>query len=440
MTAIASLGTKIKTSLVTTSNRIRQEYGDIDALANSIKEHGLIQKIVLHYTREPSEKIELVVGGRRLEALKRIGVETLIHGEHFLWSEEKPPLQLKAVELEENVRRKQLSWQEEVLAKQQLLEIMQSIYGEARNGQPSTMQRLGGSPSGFGVNKLAAMLGESNAATSKDLELARIITAVPVLAKAETKEAARRQAVLGVAIAKNIQAQAAAPQTPKATLWTLYEDSFISGVNSIVPGSVDVVICDPPYGAGVEGMGPNSQPILAKAFDDTKVPIPYLLAATLRVLKEDSFAFFFFDFITYSEWESCVRRVPGLVMDITPLIWVKNTVINTSPYTRYSRKYEPILVIRKGNPKLLRPSQADVIQESTITFGQNETKYYHAQKPVSLIERIIIDTTITGGSVCDFCAGSGTTGVAATRLGRRSIMFEKDPMACQIIKTRLAKP
>jgi hypothetical protein len=100
--------------------------------------------------------------------------------------------QLHWRELEENVKRKDLSWQEQVLAKKRLLEIMVAMHGEARAGEPSTMQRLGASPVGFGVNKLAAMLGESNAATSRDLELARLITAVHQLAQADTKEAARR--------------------------------------------------------------------------------------------------------------------------------------------------------------------------------------------------------------------------------------------------------
>lgn len=438
-----TLGTKVRIEDIKVDDRIRQDHGDIDGLANSIREHGLIQKIVLVYTPKPSEEIKLLVGGRRLRALRKIGVGTLIHQEHFLWSGESDPLRQKGIELEENVRRKSLSWQEEVLAKQQLLAIMVSLYGEVRLGQPTTLQRLGGSPTGFGVNKLAAMLGESNATTSKDLDLARLITAVPELGKAETKEAARRQASLGVAVALSQIAQAKAPQAKADKLWTLYEGDFIVNSVNISDGSVDVVICDPPYGNDVQGMAANSRQLLnertfADSYYETENLIKKIIQESYRVLKPDSFMFLFFDFILYS---SIVEEIGLAKFDEvpTPLIWVKNNVINTSPYTRYGRSYEPIMVARKGEPKLIRPSQRDVISVDSVlsSGGAVEKKFYHAQKPVALMERLILDTTVEGQTVCDFTAGSGSTGVAATRLKRRSILFEKDPVACQIIKTRL---
>jgi DNA modification methylase len=134
-----------------------------------------------------------------------------------------------------------------------------------------------------------------------------------------------------------------------------------------------------------------------------------------------------------------MARREGFSVDITPLIWVKNTVINTSPYTRYGRSYEPILVCRKGEPKLMRFSQRDVVEiQNVITRSTNETKFYHAQKPVALIEKFILDMTPPESTVVDFCAGSGTTGVAAVGLKRRVVLFEKDPSACRIIETRMA--
>ena len=88
----------------------------------------------------------------------------------------------------------------------------------------------------------------------------------------------------------------------------------------------------------------------------------------------------------------------------------------------------------------MRPSQNDVIQiQNVITRGTNELKYYHAQKPVALIEKFILDLTPPGpdSTVVDFCAGSGTTGEAALRQKRRVILFEKEHGACEIIKARL---
>src|SRR5271163_255815 len=444
MTQLQSLGTKIDSKDTQTNDRMRQDFGDIDSLANSIREHGLIQKIVL--TAHENE-IRLLVGERRLRALRKLGLSHLVLYEHFLWEENlsghldgEMKLRQQGVELEENVRRKDLSWQEQVLGKQRLLNIMHTLYGEARSGAPTTMQRLGGAPQGFGVNKLAAMLGESNAATSKDLELARLITTVPQLAKAETKEAARRQASLGLAVALSQIAQAKnPPKTDKK--WTLYEGDFTVNSVNISDGSVDLVIVDPPYGEDTSGMGPNSRELITAPFADNSTTmlniISDLAKSAWRVLRPDSFAAFFFDFICYGTWLNELAAT-GFDVDFQPLIWVKNNVINTSPYTRYGRSYEPILVARKGSPKLFRPSQRDVIQINTVTVASpHETKFYHAQKPVELIEKFILDMTAPGGTVVDFCAGSGTTGVAALRQKRQVVLFEKDAQACQIIRTRL---
>jgi len=419
---------------VIVESRIRTDLGDIDELCNSIREVGLIQPIVLDRTNK------LIAGERRFRALKRLGFNVLVHGKTFVYNDEQDTLRLKAMEIEENVKRKQLTWQEEVLAKKRILEIMQQIHGVAGPGRPSQSVGLGVTSSGFGINKLASLLGESNAQTSKDVELAELIEAVPALAKAETKEAARRQATLAVTVAAALQmAQKNPPKTEQK--WTLYEGDFVNNANNIEDNSMDLVIVDPPYGADTSGMGPNSKVLLAKPFQDSLVPTNVLLShlaeQSYRVLRPDRFACFFFDFVLY---EDLIEQLDGFgfVVDIVPLIWVKNTVINTTPYTRYGRSYEPILLARKGEPKLIRPSQRDVIQvDNVITRSANEQKLYQAQKPIALIRKLIEDLCVPSGTVVDFCAGSGTTGEAALRSGRRVVLFEKDVIACNIIRGRL---
>jgi len=420
---------------IDTSGRIRQDFGDIDALATSIKSVGLIQPIIVN------RENKLIAGERRLRALKKLGVVELIHTVHFLFNDELDPLKLAAMEVEENVKRKSLSWQEEVLAKKRLLDIMVQIHGPSRSGPTARTDIIGTTSAGFGINKLAVLLGESNAQTSKDVELAELITSVPTLAKAETKEAARRQATLAIAVATGLQQAAQRPKVEGEKKWTLYEGDFVNNVNNINSNTVDLVIVDPPYGEDVQGMGANSKQLLARPFADSKAEVLTLCSAlaaqSYRVLREDRFAFFFFGFAIYKDLVAELR-LAGFEVDTTPLVWVKNTVINTSPYTRYGRAYEPILVARKGEPKILRPGQNDVIEFSTVTVRTTtEQKLYHAQKPVELIEKFILDTTILDGLVVDFCSGSGTTGVAALKLKRRVVLFEKDLTACQIIKSRM---
>lgn len=60
------------------------------------------------------------------------------------------------------------------------------------------------------------------------------------------------------------------------------------------------------------------------------------------------------------------------------------------------------------------------------------------QKPVALAEHFIKSYSDSGDNVLDFCLGSGTTGVAAIRTGRRFAGIEKSEKHFQIACNRLA--
>src|SRR6266852_3083871 len=119
----------MKIEEVLVEDRLRIDMGDIDELCNSIREFGLIQPIVL--ARQGNK---LVAGGRRFAALQRLNTKELEHGIHYIWNYETDGLRLKAIELEENIRRKDLSWQEIVNGKAQLLQTMQQIHGAPSGG------------------------------------------------------------------------------------------------------------------------------------------------------------------------------------------------------------------------------------------------------------------------------------------------------------------
>lgn len=57
-------------------------------------------------------------------------------------------------------------------------------------------------------------------------------------------------------------------------------------------------------------------------------------------------------------------------------------------------------------------------------FSESESRIHDAQKPISLFEFLIKLTTIKGQVVLDPFMGSGTTAIAAKRLGRQFIGFE----------------
>jgi ParB-like chromosome segregation protein Spo0J len=63
---------KIKIEDIKVANRFRKDLGDIDTLAQSIKDAGLLQPICVN-----EDTNELVDGGRRIEAYKRLGMSEI---------------------------------------------------------------------------------------------------------------------------------------------------------------------------------------------------------------------------------------------------------------------------------------------------------------------------------------------------------------------------
>lgn len=408
-------------------NRLRSDMGDIDGLCNSISEHSLIQPIVV------SRDGNLIAGGRRLEALRRMGTKVLTEGVHFVFNDQLNPLKRKGMELEENIRRKDLSWQEVVTGKQQLLELMQSIHGQPSGGRPRA-----GSDGGFSVTKLAAMLGESAATTAGDLQVAEALKQFPAIGKAETKGSAlTKMKIFGALASMHVTgaAKKLLQGTPgqKQRTWTLYEQDFRHV--DIGADSCDLVWTDLPYGADIDSMSAHAAASQIASFNDTKLEALQLLSSiaeqSWRVLKNDRYAVFCFGFVTYTDLVFELERV-GFSVNPVPVVWVKNTKSGENPTTRYCNGYEPILVAAKGRPNFIIPGQSNV-----ITLPVESQKIQAVQKPVALVEKFLREMTGEGALVVDWCAGTGTTGVACDKLNRRSILFEKDPSMAALAKVRL---
>lgn len=65
--------------------------------------------------------------------------------------------------------------------------------------------------------------------------------------------------------------------------------------------------------------------------------------------------------------------------------------------------------------------------KTVLKFSRDKDKSHPTQKPVALFEYLIRTYTNEGMTVLDNCAGSGTTAIAAERSNRRWICIERDP-------------
>jgi site-specific DNA-methyltransferase (adenine-specific) len=73
----------------------------------------------------------------------------------------------------------------------------------------------------------------------------------------------------------------------------------------------------------------------------------------------------------------------------------------------------------------------------TKEYGKTQRTPHPTQKPLELIERIILASTNPNDLVLDFFAGSGTTAVAAIDLGRRFLGCDSDAKYVEIANDRI---
>ena len=80
----------------------------------------------------------------------------------------------------------------------------------------------------------------------------------------------------------------------------------------------------------------------------------------------------------------------------------------------------------------------DTWWHTIVGTNSKEKTGYPTQKPLGVLERIIRASSNPGDLVLDFFAGSGTTGAACLKLGRRFILVDNNPQAIEVMQKRFA--
>ena len=89
--------------------------------------------------------------------------------------------------------------------------------------------------------------------------------------------------------------------------------------------------------------------------------------------------------------------------------------------------------IKKPNTQMRSVWAIGTPKKSEKTFGKHPT-----QKPLDLLERIILASTNEGDLILDPFMGSATTGVAALKLGRKFVGIEKEKEFVELAEKRLS--
>ena len=114
----------------------RELFEDIKELADSIRRYGQLQPLLVRKLEDNT--YQLVAGERRYQALQQLEYH---HAEALLIDEETDPRTILAVQLEENVQRKELTWKEVALGTLKYHMLQEELDPEWT--QQQTAQRLG---------------------------------------------------------------------------------------------------------------------------------------------------------------------------------------------------------------------------------------------------------------------------------------------------------
>ena len=179
-----------------------------------------------------------------------------------------------------------------------------------------------------------------------------------------------------------------------------------------------------------------------------------------RLLSPDGSLFFHIDYREVHYCKVLLDQIFGRESFINEIIWAYDYGARAT--RRWSPKHDNILWYAK-NPKnytynydaidripymapgLVGPEKAargktptDTWWHTIVSPNGKEKTGYPTQKPLAILSRIIRVHSNPGDAVLDFFAGSGTTGEAALRLGRRATLVDNNPQAIKVMARRLA--
>ena len=249
-------------------------------------------------------------------------------------------------------------------------------------------------------------------------------------------------------------------------------------------GSFDLIYIDPPFNTGkvqsrkrlrtvrdeegdrigFKGRRYRTRIIGESAFDDRFEDFPEFIEPKLReayrLLSPTGALFLHIDYREAHYCKVMLDNIFGRASFINEIIWAYDYGARSK--RRWSAKHDNILWYVKdpGNytyryvdvdripymaPGLVGPEKAargktptDVWWQTIVSPNGKEKTGYPTQKPIAILNRIVRVHSNLGDKVLDFFAGSGTTGEAAVRSGRRAVLVDNNPEAIRVMRRRLS--
>tara|TARA_R110000868_G_scaffold51826_3_gene163974 strand:- start:4435 stop:5760 length:1326 start_codon:yes stop_codon:yes gene_type:complete len=423
-------------SIIVAPDRQRREFklNELNELTDSIKSNGLFHPIVL---RTEGERHILVAGERRLRAiadLHALGTPFLYDSTTIPLNEvpyvslsDLSPLAAEEAELDENIRRTNLTWQERATAHARLNSLRVAQAAERGVPPPSVADialEVRGSSEGINQETTRRELIVARHMANPSVKAAKSVDEAFKILRRE--EAAANHRALGAEVGR----------TFTADLHRALNGDSLEWMRECPDKQFDVILTDPPYGMGADEFG-DSGGLAAGAhgYKDSEENFRKLFevfsAESFRIAKEQAHLYMFCD-IDYLSYIKDELRTDGWWVFRTPLIWYKPSGMRAPwPENGPQRKYETLVYAVKGKKPVLKMAPDVILCPPDANLG------HAAQKPVALFEELLRRSVRPGDSVLDPFMGSGTIFPAAHTLKCKATGIELDQASYGIAVKRI---
>lgn len=225
---------------------------------------------------------------------------------------------------------------------------------------------------------------------------------------------------------------------------------YLGDSREILPtlDSVQAVVTDPPYCSGgftesakkqAKGMGLRSETIRDAGWfagdNMTTAGLSWLMSTIagwcFSLLPDGG------TFTAFTDWRMVGHLAPAIESARfryqNLIVWNKG---QAGLGTGFRAQHELAMHFAKGTPSYFSHSYGNVLSVSRVSAADRE---HQTEKPVDLIRSIVEVVTPVGAGVLDPFMGSGTTGVAAVRRGRKFMGIEIEPRYFDIACRRVAE-
>ncbi len=204
--------------------------------------------------------------------------------------------------------------------------------------------------------------------------------------------------------------------------WSVFNGTAMDWLAGLEPGSVAAVVTDPPYGT-TDGRGKRTvhgdRGEAAFGFEwDRELPVDWLGAAYAALRPGGALMAFTDNLAKRILWDAA--EAAGFKGRQT-FVWVKPEG-GATPRPNFTSAYESGVFLVKPGPPTWNGGGAQVnVIHSRRAHSEidGRTVFHPTQKPIMVMRWLVELVTDAGDLVVDPFMGSGSTGVAAVRGGRR---------------------